>query len=198
MKTIQTTITILAIIIFTFSCSKDDAPAPIRPVVLAPLQDPLPEYLAVTGFDQKVTEIIDEPSNAERGFSFIPLINGKITAIVVKMPSVNNTGMRVTIWDKIANVVLRTETINITTANTVTTKTITALDLLKNKEYFITFNSNNRYKREKTNGSNATYPIAVGDILITGFSYQNGLSQSMPIYSVSNYMSGDCSFKFQK
>ena len=114
------------------------------------------------------------------------------------MPSVNNTGMRVTIWDKIVNAVLRTETINITTANTVTTKTITALDLLKNKEYFITFNSNDRYKREKTNGSNATYPIAVGDILITGFSYQNGLSQSMPIYSVSNYMSGDCSFKFQK
>ena len=198
MKTIQTTITILAIIIFTFSCSKDDAPAPIQPVVLAPLQDPLPEYLAVTGFDQKVTEIIDEPSNAERGFSFIPLINGKMTAIVVKMPSVNNTGMRVTIWDKIVNAVLRTETINITTANTVTTKTITALDLLKNKEYFITFNSNDRYKREKTNGSNATYPIAVGDILITGFSYQNGSSQSMPMTPASNYLSGDCSFKFQK
>ena len=198
MKTIQTTITILAIIIFTFSCSKDDAPAPIQPVVLAPLQDPLPEYLAVTGFDQKVTEIIDEPSNAERGFSFIPLINGKITAIVVKMPSVNNTGMRVTIWDKIANVVLRTETINITTPSTVTTKTITALDLLKNKEYFITFNSNDRYKREKTNGSNATYPFAVGDILITGFSYQNGSSQSMPMVPASNYLSGDCSFKFQK
>ena len=197
MKYLTKSIVFLTLLIFTFSCSKDDAPAPETPAVLAPLQDPLPEYLAVTGFDQKVTEIIDEPSYAERGFSFIPLINGKITAIVVKMPSVNNTGMRVTIWDKIANAVLRTETINITTANTVTTKTITALDLLKNKEYFITFNSNDRYKREKTNGSNATYPIAVGDILITGFSYQNGLSQSMPIYSVSNYMSGDCSFKFQ-
>ena len=181
------------------NCSKDNpAPLPVAPV-LATIQDPLPGYLTISGFGEKVTNVIDESVNGERGFSFIPLTNGKITAIVAKMPSVNaNTGMRVTIWDKTANAVLRTEIIDITTANTEVTKTITALALIKDKEYFFTFNNNDRYRREKTNGSDASYPITVGDIAITGFSFINGSSQTMPTNSISNYMSGDCSFKFQK
>ena len=190
---------LLSLSLSVTNCSKDDAPAPAPPAVLAPLQDPLPGYLAASGFNQKVTNFIDEGSYGERGFSFIPTVNGKMTAIVAKMPSINtNPNIRVTIWDKVAGTVLRTEMVTITAANIEIVKTITTLDLVKDKEYFLTFNNNDRYRHDRTDGSATTYPITVGDIKITGFSWLNTTEQLMPTNSVTNYISGDCSFKFQK
>jgi hypothetical protein len=182
---------ILLLALSLTNCSKDDDPAAIEE------QNPFTGYLTATGFNEKTTELIDEPAFGERGFSFIPLATGKITAIVVKMPTAHPE-MRVTIWDKAAGTVIRSEIINITTAKTEITKVIAPLDLIKDKEYFFTFNNNDRYRRERTDGSSTTYPITVGDIKITGFSWINGTEQVMPGNSVLNYISGDCSFKFQK
>ena len=190
---------LLSLSLSVINCSKDDDPAPTPPAVLALLQDPFPGYLTTSGFNQKVTNLIDESSYGERGFSFIPTANGKMTAIVAKMPSVNtDPNIRVTIWDKTAGTVLRTELVNITSANIEITKAIPALDLVKDKEYFFTFNNNDRYKHERTDGSSTTYPMTVGDIKITGFAWISTTEQVMPTNSILNYMSGDCSFKFQK
>ncbi len=134
MKTIKTSLTILAISLVTIiSCSKkDEALEPIKPdPVLAPLQDPLASYLTASGFSQKTTDQINA-GDYEFGYSFIPLVNGKMTAIVAKIPDVHS-GMRVTVWDKVAGTVLRTETIDITTANFVLKKKIPDLDLVKDK-----------------------------------------------------------------
>ena len=178
------------------NCSKDDDPAPTPPVVLAPLQDPLAGYLAASGFDQKTTNFING-FNYELGYSFIPLVNGKMTAIVVKIPDAS-LGMRVTVWDKVAGTAIRTETFDVPTANVEVTKPITALDLVKDKEYFITMNTNDWYKRSKTNDASVTYPFTVGDIKITSYSYKNGTAQVIPDTPASAFYSGDCSFKFQK
>ena len=197
MKTIQITTTILAIIIFTFSCSKDDAPAPIQPVILAPLQDPLPSYLAATGFNEKSSIEIDSWEN-EHGFSFIPLVNGKITAIVIKNPVVQS-GIRVTVWDKLNGTVLRTEYIDLPTAGVEIVKQITALELVKDKEYFLTLNTNDRYYRRRNDGVAVTYPFTVGDIKITSYATKNGaVAQVIPTTLMTNGCFGDCSFKFQK
>ena len=178
-------------------CSKDDdpAPTPVEPV-LAPLQDPLAGYLTASGFSQKNVDNVNN-GDYEFGYSFIPLVNGKMTAIVAKLPA-SRLAMRVTIWDKVTSAILRTETIDVATANVEVTKQITALDLVKDKEYFISMNSNDWYNRSKTDNSSVTYPFTVGDIKITSYAFGNGTSQTMPIASQTTYYAGDCSFKFQK
>ena len=176
------------------NCSKDDDPVP---EVLAPLQDPLAGYLATSAFDQKTTNFVNDPTNYEFGYSFIPLVNGKMTAIVVKIPDAR-LGMRVTVWDKAAGTVIRTETIDIAMAGVEVTKQISALDLMKDKEYILTMNSNDWYKHSRTNDAAVTYPFTVGDIKITSYSYKSGTAQAIPDTPLFSNYAGDCSFKFQK
>lgn len=178
------------------NCSKDDDPLPTPPVVLAPLQDPLAGYLSATGFDQKTTNNVNS-GDWEFGYSFIPLVNGKMTAIVVKIPDAR-LGMRVTVWDKVAGTFIRTESIDIVTAGVEVTKQITALDLIKDKEYILTMNSSDWYFRSRTNDAAVTYPFTVGDIKITSYLIRLGTAQVIPNTPVSIYYSGNCSFKFQK
>ena len=203
MKNLQITISTVAITILlslglvVTSCSKIDDPvvAPL-PVVVAPLQDPLAGYLAASGFNQVTTSIIND-SFSEIGYGFTPSVNGKITAIVVKIPDAN-AALRVTIWDKATGGILRTETLNVTAANNEITKTINSLDLIQNKEYVISMNSDDYYIHSKTDGSNAAYPFIVGDLKITSYLIRDGNQQLIPNSSrVSGYI-GDCSFKFQK
>ena len=183
-------LSVLFLFVTIASCKKSKVPAP------APEQNPLAGYLAATGFDQKSTANTNA-GDYEFGYSFIPLVDGKMTAIIVKIPDIR-TALRVTIWDKVAGTILRTETMDITSSGVEVTKTISALDLVKDKEYFITFNSNDWYDHRKTDGSATTYPITVGDIKITSYSYKSGTAQAMPNTPQLNYYAGDCSFKFQK
>ena len=99
---------------------------------------------------------------------------------------------------KVAGTVLRTESIDMATAGVEVTKVITALSLVKDKEYFITFNSNDWYDHRKTDNSAVTYPFTVGDVKITGYSYANGAAQTIPNLPQTTYYAGDVSFKFQK
>ena len=187
---------LLSLSLSVINCSKDDAPAPAPPAVLAPLQDPLPGYLAASGFNQKITPSING-TDYEDGYSFIPLVNGKMTAIVVKIPDAR-LGLRVTVWDKVAGTVIRTETVDVATAGVEVTKQITALDLVKDREYFITMNTNDYYEYSKTDNTAVTYPFIVGDIKITSYGNKYGTAQVMPLNQELRFYSGDCSFKFQK
>jgi hypothetical protein len=192
-KTIKTIIAILAIAILAISCSKDDEPTP---VVVIPEQNPLAGYLTASGFDQKLVNVVNS-TDYEFGYSFTPLVNGTMTAIVAKIPDIH-IGMRVTIWDKVAGTVLRTESMDMTTAGVEVTKVINALSLIKDKEYFITFNSNDWYDHRKTDNSAVTYPFTIGDIKVTGYSFASGTAQAMPNTATTTYYAGDVSFKFQK
>ena len=185
----------IALGIIALSCSKEDRPALGEPV-LATLQDPLAGYLAASGFSQNTTSQVYLVTQ-EFGYSFIPLVDGKITAIVAKLPTVH-LGLRVTIWDKATATALRTESIDVATADVEVIKQITALDLVKNKEYFITMNSISYYFHSKTDGSNASYPFTVGDIKIMSFASNYVTSQTMPTSIFNFCFFGDCSFKFQK
>ena len=196
-KFLLTSALLLSLSLSVTNCSKDDdpVPTPVEPV-LAPLQDPLAGYLTATGFSQKTTNQVNI-SDYEFGYSFIPLVNGKMTAIVVKIPDANPT-LRVTIWDKTTSSIISTEILNINSANTEIIKPIIPLELVKDKEYVISMNTNDHYRRTKNDNSNATYPYTVGDIKITGCPGNIGTSQTFPtIEPVDRYL-GDCSFKFQK
>jgi hypothetical protein len=91
MKNLRISKTTISIIVFAFfastillvSCSKKDEPIVATP--MASEQDPLNDYLIASGFNE-MTESIVNNFDRELGYSFIPLVNGKITAIVVKIP----------------------------------------------------------------------------------------------------------------
>ena len=191
MKTYKLTIAILIIFYFTSACSKDE---PNAPVEVFPEQNPLPSYLAFTGFNLAIPM---NGSYAEFGYSFIPLVNGKITAIVVKTPN-PNAAMRITFWDKSTGTPVRTQILNIPTAGVELIQPISALDVVKDKEYLISLNSNDWYVHKKSSGLAASYPFIIGDIKITGYSYKFGTAQEMPNTPSNFFYEGDCSFKFQK
>lgn len=174
-----------------FGCSSDDGGS-----TSVPSQNPLSGYLTTTGFNEKTTNYVNS-GDYEFGFSFIPQANGKITALTAKIPDVRS-GMRVTIWDKEAATILRTELMDVTSSGVEITKQITELNLLKDKEYVITFNSNDWYDHRKNDSSNASYPVAVGDIQITSYGYKTGTEQSMPNVFPLNYYAGDLTFTFVK
>ena len=186
---------VLLIALSIANCSKDDAPV-AQSNTPAPVaeQNPLAGFLSASGFNQKSTVVYG--TIGERGLSFIPLVDGKMTAITVKVPVAKN-GIRVLIWDKTDTTLLRTETINVPTANEETTKTIEAINMVKNKEYIICFSVNDSYVRERTDASNVTYPFTVDDIKITGYLETSNLG-NMPNLTRVSFYSGDCSFKFKK
>lgn len=175
------------------NCNKDEDPAE---TVVVPIQDPLPLFLTASGFNQAVLNWIDGPF-FELGYSFIPMVNGTINAIVVKIPA-PSIGVRVTIWDKLNGTMLRTESVDVPAADMEVTKQIADLNLVKNREYIISFNTNKYYRRVKTDNSNVIYPFTFGDIQITDVLYGNGTAQTIPSIKQFDRYLGDCSFKFKK
>lgn len=73
--------------------------------------------------------------------------------------------------DVATKTVLRTETVPIPTANVTVEKQITPIALIKDKEYYISRNSNDYYRRSKTDGSPTVYTIVAGNITIIGYVY---------------------------
>jgi hypothetical protein len=196
MKTLKTKISILAITFFASSlvftsCSKDDDPVPASKSY--PEENFLDSYLALTQFNQNTTNVT--VGSAEIGTEFTPLVIGKITSLKVKLPSVNTT-LRITLWDKSAETIIKTETVNVATANTLFTFDISDIGLLKNKSYILSVDTPDYYQRRKNNSSDAMYPVIAGNIRIDGI--KGAPSQTMPFNSVVNYYLGDLSFNFQQ
>jgi len=194
MKTLKNLFCITLLCGAIISCNKDDDNSSQTPVITE--QNPLPGYLTATGFDQKTTNYVNS-GDYEFGITFTPLVNGKITTLMTKIPDVR-TSMRITIWDKATATILRTELIDVTSSGVEISKAITPLELVKDKEYTITYNSNDWYDRRKTDGSNITYPVTVGDIKVMSYAYKSGTAQVMPDVFPLNYYAGDLTFKFVK
>lgn len=193
MKKIVSIISILAFVIF--SCSKNDPKEPVVPVVY-PEENPMMVYMTASGFGQSTASFLNLNDN-EMGFSFRPEVTGKINAVLVKIPVINNA-VRVTIWDKTSKIILRTETVDVTTANTEITKIITPLYLTKKREYLISINTNSWYTHTKTDGSTTIYPIIAGNITITGSQSHSDITQTLPNVGWFDFYRGDVSFVFQQ
>lgn len=195
MKTLKTLFFLLSIALITFSCSSDDdKPEPIKYAE----ENPLDAYMAGSGFSQKAVDVKNS-GIYEYGFSFKPTVTGKINALVVKIPDVNPT-LRITVWDAATKTVIKSEVINVATANVTVEKAITPIALTKDKEYFFTVNSDDWINRTKTDGSAATYPIVAGNITITGYAYISSTATEtiFPTNARNTYYAGDMSFKFQR
>ena len=171
-------------------CKKND------PVRIYQEENPLSSYIVNTGFNQASSNFINA-GNYEFGLEFTPMVKGQIKAITFKIPA-PATNVRVTIWDATAKTVLRTETIPTVLANTEVKQDITPLALEKDKKYFISYNGSSWYKRNKSDGSKAVYPIIAGNIKITNYNWLYGEAQTFPTTVSSDYYAGDLSFIFQQ
>lgn len=186
----------LTTVFFILSCSKDDDGGTPQPKVYAE-ENPFDVYIEKTGFGEYSSHAVNASMNYEFGLTFSPNVKGTINAITVKLPDINSN-LRVTIWDYIAETVLRTEMVNVSATNTLITKKIEKLVLEKDKKYVITMNSNDWYDRYRLNSSEAPYPITAGNIKIWDHRYTGGNAQVFPTAVVLNYNSGDLSFNFQQ
>lgn len=195
MKTLKTIFTILSVALLTISCSSDDDK---EDSVKYNEENPLDAYMAGSGFSQKAVDVKNS-GIYEYGFSFKPTVTGKINALIVKIPDVN-AALRITLWDAATKTVIKSETINVPTANVTVEKAITPIALTKDKEYFFTINSDDWINRTKTDGSAATYPITAGNIVITGYAYISSTASEtiFPTNARNTYYAGDMTFKFQQ
>ncbi len=192
MKTLKTIIAILALSIFTFSCSKDNEDSKQK----FPTEDFLEGYLAKSGFFQTSTGTIND-QGLELGLEFTPLVNGKITALKIKLPD-TNAALSITIWDQETKTPIITETVNYTAINVIKAFDIIDLNLGKNKKYMISIRSADYFYRRKDPQSATTYPITSGNIRIDRFAFGiSGGGQTYPLINRDNIYIGDFSFDFE-
>lgn len=184
-----------AAIFFIASCSNSNDDDPVVQPVTYPVENPLSKYHEVAGFTM-TTNFINS-GDYEFGLAFSPNVKGKITGITIKLPDINSN-LRVTVWDYTTKAILRSETLNVASANTLVTKEIAELALEKDKKYLITMNSNDWYKRAKPDNSNATYPITAGNIKMLEYRWGSGTTQTFPSNVSLDYNGGDLSFNFQQ
>lgn len=188
--------TIILFLLFSvsiFNCRSNDDVTP--PPTIYPEENPLAAYITNSGFSNSSNFV--NSLDYEFGLVFSPNVNGKIKAITAQLPD-SNANLRVTIWDFDTQAVLRTEVVNVSAANTLITKVIAELPLVKDKKYLISMNSNDWYNREKPGGGAAAYPITAGNIKFTGYLWKSGVPQTFPTNTDDTYYAGDLSFVFQR
>lgn len=186
------TITLFAIIFSLFSCSKDDEPTPTPKIYFE--ENFLNSYLNNSNFYQE-TKLYKNIGSYEFGLFFTPLVKGKITSLYIKIPDANSS-LRVTIWDVTNNLIVRTEIINVLNPNIADTINIDDIELTKDKEYAITMNSDDWYKREKKDASAITYPIISRNIKLNSYKWKGVTAQELPTNIDNTYYAGDLSFNF--
>ena len=178
MNSLKTIKIILCICIFSFvavSCSKEDE-------VVSQTQTPTPaiiypeeNFYAIFKTKALFTEAngfadqtADPAAYYENGIVFKPTVKGKINAVNLRLPVTNESGVRVTIWDKATGTAISTVNVIVQAVNFNVKKTLpTPVVLEKDKEYVISFYSKNYYTL--TRGSKIDYPITSGNIVVTDF-----------------------------
>ncbi|MGX9986009.1 hypothetical protein [Soonwooa purpurea] len=189
----------LLILLALFSlvgCRKDDD-TPDPKIYLE--ENPLTGFLQNSGFSQKTLDYVNFNVNYEFGYRFRPLVKGQINAVSYKIPA-NATNVRVTLWNASTKSPLKTITIPNVVANTEIKQTIEPFSVDPTIEYLISYNGNDWYHRKKSDDTGIIYPVNVGNISITGYSFAGSTvtEQTYPVNNSNTYYGGDLSIIFQQ
>ncbi|PWK28640.1 uncharacterized protein DUF4082 [Arcicella aurantiaca] len=122
---------------------------------------------------------------------------GKITRLGVKTPTPGS--YRVVIWDVATKSIVSQKTLEVTIANDQAWGDITPLALTANKQYYITYLSNNWNIVYPKTGSNFSFPIVKGNVVFLAYGYISsalGAAPKYPTTEPTNYMAGFVDFTF--
>ena len=183
---------ILACLVFQlFSCKKD------KDAVYSE-ENPIEGFYIATGFNQQITNWIDASDDFVTGYRFSAKVNGKINAITLKIPD-GEEFVKVNIFDFSSSKLLHSENMVVPNANVNVIKTITPINLEKDKDYIICMYTNDNYYRRKTDMGSITYPITSGNIVFKEFLVDPIFGpDNKPTGGGSTSFNGDLSFVFQQ
>lgn len=156
-------------------------------------QNFLSGFLQTSGFNHTELSFIGYPIHF--GYSFTPLVEGKINSIVIKVPLEYEENI-ITLWDKSTGEPIASKTVSLPAEYEVTVD-VEPIQLIKDKEYIISITSMASYARSNNTFDNAEFPIVEGDIQIN-YCSMGGNSETMPNSVIYNYYFGDLSFNFQR
>jgi hypothetical protein len=175
------------LIVLINACKKDEA--------VTPAETPLANFFA----DSTVKFLAKTVNSTyfEYGQRFQVSKVGKITKLGVRTPS---PGVyRIAIWDVATKTVISQKTVEQTSGNQQIWGDLTPQPLEANKQYYITYLANNwNYAAPKT-GTEFTYPIAKGSVVILAYGYANSTIGAAPKYPTTEpktYIAGFVDFTF--
>ncbi len=166
-----------------------------KAAIVFPEENPMPQFLKVSGLDYSRTLLTLD--NREIGFSFRPLVNGKITTLIAKLESIN-PNLRITLWDQATKQAIISNYLSVGGASIEVSKAISAIPLIKDKEYVLSIPANEFYRYTVAfTAPDPSYPITIGNIVITG-AYSGNIPSVIPnVKSLATFF-GDFSFIFQQ
>ena len=188
------TILLFAIIFSLFSCSKDDEATPVT----YQEENFLSSFLTQSKYNENTTEFTG--ADRESGIEFTPLVNGNMKALKIRMPQViSNVPTRLTLWDAITQVPLKTFYIQAQTAGVETVLDVNpVVKLEKNKKYCFSIQHRSLYSRNANNNVQAVFPFSCNNIKIDRLTYKLTADQAYPNSAMLDRYWGDFSFVFQQ
>lgn len=179
------------------ACSKDDTPAKTTETISLTEEIGYYSFLSSVLPNTTVQEFNWDPAlTMEIGYGFTPKVNGVITSIELKLPFVHGS-TDVHIWDADTRNLIRTETLNMALAHTIIKKNISAVNLIANKKYLISVETNYWYRYQKSDPLKVSFPYTAGNI-----NYNYAASSARDICPDKNlsetYLEGDVAFTFLK
>jgi hypothetical protein len=202
MKNAKQIVALTLLVIFSIGCSGDDDQSVnpiIIPAVVVQGEDPLPGFILARHYDYAKFTYIDDNNYYEMGYTFAPLVNGKINGLVIQIPNTANN-LRVRIWDMATETAIRTELVDITHAYQKTIIAISPLALQRDKVYGISMNTKDYFFRNNAGmaGEPNIDPVVVGNISVSGaFIYMGSDDANKDFSQIVNGSFGDCSIKFE-
>jgi len=144
-----------------------------------------------------VTEKINV-EDREFGIKFKSVVDGVISGISMQVPD-EIAELRITMWDADQQIVLSSDIVKSHRSPTFPAYTkiqgMAHYQVTAGKEYMLTINGNDWYEYKGT--SEATYPIQVDNILITGFGYAVGTDLTFPNEFPTSYFAGNVDIVFK-
>jgi hypothetical protein len=188
------TVALFAIIFLLFSCSKDDEATKVT----YQEENFLSSLLVQSKYNENTTEFTG--ADRESGIEFTPLVSGNMKAIKIRMPQVlSNIPTRVTLWDAITQVPIKTFYIQAQTAGVETVLDINpTVQLEKNKKYCFSIQHRSVYSRTANNNVQAVFPMNCNNIKIDRLTFKLTADQAYPNSAVLDRYWGDFSFVFQQ
>ena len=175
------------LVVLINACKKDEA--------TVPAETPLASFFAdsTVRFGAKTVN----SAYFEYGQRFQVSKTGKITKLGVRTPS---PGVyRLAIWDVSTKTLISQKTVELTSGNIQTWGDITPQPLEANKQYYITYLSNNWNNAYPKTGSTFSYPIVKNNVVFLAYGFASSAIGAAPKYPTSeptSYIAGFVDFTF--